>query len=115
MKILADCQVSLPLTGLLKLVPRFTEKVATLIAQKGVEQVSVNYNQPNNSPTIMDEQNPSIKIMIHGQEIDGTIVDGGSGVNVINKTTCDKLGITKWEHVHSGYEWPIPVRCDRSD
>ena len=31
-KILADCQVSLPLTGLLKLVPRFTEKVATLIA-----------------------------------------------------------------------------------
>ena len=29
--------VSLPLTGLLKLVPRFTEKVATLIAQKGTE------------------------------------------------------------------------------
>ena len=41
-KILADCQVSLPLTGLLKLVPRFTEKVATLIAKKGVEQESVN-------------------------------------------------------------------------
>ena len=38
-KILADCQVSLPFTGLLKLVPRFMEKVATLIAQKGVEQV----------------------------------------------------------------------------
>ena len=24
-------------------------------------------------------------------------MDGGSGVNVINKTTCDRLGITKWE------------------
>ena len=36
-KILTDFQVSLPLTGLLKLVPRFTEKVATLIAQKGTE------------------------------------------------------------------------------
>ena len=36
-KILADCQVSLPLTGLLKLVPWFTQKVATLIAQNGVE------------------------------------------------------------------------------
>ena len=94
-KILANYQVSLPLTGLLKLVPWLTEKVATLNAQKGVEQVSVNYNQP--SSTIMDEQNPSIKVMIHGQEIDGTIVDGGSGVNVINKTTYDKLGITKWE------------------
>ena len=34
-KILADCQVSLPLTGLLKLVPRFTEKVATLFAYNG--------------------------------------------------------------------------------
>ena len=96
-KILADCQVSLPLIDLLKLIPWFTEKVATLIAQKGVEQVSFNYNQPNNSPTIMDEQNRSIKVRIHRQEIDGTIVDGRSGVNVINKTTCDKLGITKWE------------------
>ena len=33
-KILADCQVSLPLARLLKLVPRFTEKVATRMAQK---------------------------------------------------------------------------------
>ena len=45
----------------------------------------------------MDEQNPSIKVIIHGQEIEGAIVDGGSGMNVINRTTCDKLGITKWE------------------
>ena len=42
-------------------------------------------------------KNPSIKVIVHGQEIEGAIVDGGSGVNVINKTTCDKLGITKWE------------------
>ena len=96
-KLLADCQVSLPLTGLLKLVPRFTEKVATLIAQKGSEQVSVHYSQPSTSPSIMDEQNPSIKVIIQGQEIENTIIDGGSGVNVINKTTCDRLGITKWE------------------
>ena len=27
----------------------------------------------------------------------GAIVDGGSGVNVINKTTCDRLGIRKWD------------------
>ena len=45
----------------------------------------------------MDERNPSIKGKIHGQEIDETIVDGGPGVDVINKTTYDKLGITKWE------------------
>ena len=94
-KILADCQVSLPLTGLLKLVPCFTEKVTTLIAQKDAEQVSVNYSQPNNGPTIMDEQSRSIKGIIWGQEVATTIVDGGLGVNVINKITCDNLGITK--------------------
>ena len=87
--------MSLPLTGLFKLVPKFTEKVATLIDQKGSEQVSIHYSQPSNNPSIMDEQNPSIKVIIHGHEIENVIVDGGSGVNVINKTTCDKLGITK--------------------
>ena len=30
-QIFVDCQIFLPLAGLLKLVPRFTEKVATLI------------------------------------------------------------------------------------
>ena len=96
-KLLADCQVSLPLTGLLKLVPRFTEKVAALIAYKGSEQIAVHYNQPSNNPSIMDEQNPSIKVILYGQEIGNVIIDGGSGVNVINKTTCEKLGITEWE------------------
>ena len=43
----------------------------------------------------MDEQSPSIKVTIRGQEIARTIVDNGSGVNVINNTTSDKLGITK--------------------
>ena len=47
----------------------------------------------------MDEQNPSIKVIIYGQEIDRTIVDDGSRINVINKTTCDKLGE---KHAHSG-------------
>ena len=73
------------------------EKVATLIIQKNTEQVSVNYNDPSNEPTIMDEQSPAIKVVIQGQEVLGAIVDGGSGVNVINKTTCDRLGIKKWD------------------
>ena len=45
----------------------------------------------------MDEQSPRIKVVIQGQEVVGAIVDGGSGVNVINKTTCDRLGIRKWD------------------
>ena len=38
-KVFAYCQISLSLAGLLKLVPRFTEKVSTLVSQKDVEQV----------------------------------------------------------------------------
>ena len=45
----------------------------------------------------MDEQSPAIKVVIQGQEVVGAIVDGGPGVNVINKTTCDRLGIRKWD------------------
>ena len=45
----------------------------------------------------MDEQSPSIKVIIRGQEVTDTIGDNGSGVNVINKITCDRLGITKWD------------------
>ena len=37
--------------------------------------------------------NPDIK----GKEIAGTIIDGGSGVNVISRHTCDNLGIREWE------------------
>ena len=96
-KILVDCQLSLPLLGLLKLVPHFTEKLVTLLAQKDAKQVLVNYSEPSIGPMIMDEQSPSIKLIIWGHEVARTIVDGGSGVNVINKTTCDKLGITKWD------------------
>ena len=31
-------------------------------------------------------------------EIQGCVVDGGSGVNVISKATCTNLGITSWEN-----------------
>ena len=83
--------------GLLKLVPRFTEKFATIIAKNGSKKVSVNFTNPITESTIMDEQSPTIKVIIHGQEMSGSIVDGGSGGNVINTTTRDQLGITTWE------------------
>ena len=59
--------------------------------------MAVHYSQQSNNPLIMDEQNPSIKVILYGQEIKNVIVDGGSRVNVINKVTCDMLGITEGE------------------
>ena len=63
---MADCQVSLPLTGLLKFVPCFTKKVDTIIAQNGADKVSVNYSNPVTRSMMMDEQSPSIKVVICG-------------------------------------------------
>ena len=45
----------------------------------------------------MDKQSPTIKVIIRGQEVSGSIVDGGSRVNVIKKITCDRLDIIAWE------------------
>ena len=72
--------------------PHFTNKVAQIIAKNKSEEVVVNFMNPTQRPTIMDEQSPSIKVIIQGQEVPGSIVDGGSDVNVINKLTYDQLG-----------------------
>ena len=61
------------------------------------ENVSIHFTNLGKGPTIMDEQSPKIKVIIHSQEVSGNIVDGGSDVDVINKITCDWLGITTWE------------------
>ena len=81
---LADSRISLSFSALLKLVPRFIDKVV------------VNFTNPAQVSTIMDEHNPSIKVIVQGQDLPGSIVDGGSGINVINKLTYDRLGI-QWE------------------
>ena len=44
----------------------------------------------------MYEQSPSIKVIIQGQEVPRSIVNGDSCMKAINKLTCDRLGI-KWE------------------
>ena len=89
---LTDSKNSLSFSTLLKLVPHFTNKVAQIIAKNKSEEVVVNFMNPTQRPTIMDEQSPSIKVIIQGQEVPGSIVDGGSDVNVINKLTYDQLG-----------------------
>ena len=46
---------------------------------------------------VEDKNNLAITAIIKGREVPGTIVDGGSGVNVISQRTCDTLGIQEWE------------------
>ena len=91
---MADCQISLPLIGLLKVVPRFIEKVSYIMARNELKKVSVNFTSSMKGPIIMDEQSPTTKAIIHDQEVLGSILHVGSRVNVINKNTCDQLEIT---------------------
>ena len=46
---------------------------------------------------MVDTSNPAITVLVKGKEITGTIIDGGSGVNVISQRTCDNLSIREWE------------------
>ena len=45
----------------------------------------------------MDTSSPDITVIIQGKEITGTIINGGSGVNVISNRTGETLGIRDWE------------------
>ena len=76
--------------------PRFTDKVAQIIAKNKTKEVPVNFENPTKRPTVIDEHSPSIKVIIEGQEVTGSRVNGGLGMNVINKLTCHRLDIN-WE------------------
>ena len=89
-QVLDDCQINLPLVGLLKLFPRFTKTVTTLLT-KELEPVIVNFTDPIQGPTILDEQNALVKVIIRGQEVANSIIDGRSGVDVTSKRTRDRL------------------------
>ena len=55
------------------------------------------FSNPEEGPTVVDTSSLAITAIVKGKEIAGTIIDGGSGVNVISLQTCDNLGIREWE------------------
>ena len=57
----------------------------------------INITHSTKGPQVLDEQNPVVKVIVKGKEVLKSIIDGGSGVNVITKATCDRLGIQQWE------------------
>ena len=80
------------------------------------ENVSIHFTNLGKGLTIMDEQSSRTKVIIHGQEVLGSILHVGSRVNVINKNTCDQLGIRKWEAcpfwlrmANTSIVWPIEL------
>ena len=94
---LADCPIMLTMSKLLNLVPRFRQEMEARL-QTPHRAIQTLFTEPNHGPTVIDHQNPTIKVMLHHTEIKGCIVDGRSGVNVISKATCTNLDITSWEN-----------------
>ena len=52
---------------------------------------------PSKGPVVMVKNNMVVTMIIKGKEVLGTIVDRGSGVNVISENKFDKFGICEWE------------------
>ena len=94
---LADCPITLTMSKLLNLVPRFRQAMEARL-QTPHKTIPAHFTKPNLGPTFIEHRNPAIKVLVHDTEIQGCVVDGGSGVNVISKATCTKLAITSWEN-----------------
>jgi hypothetical protein len=84
------------LEQLLRLVPRFSEGICrTLEGAAHTPAITVQLTEVN--PRVMDCDCPSIDAILGGQLVPKILIDGGSGVNVINLAICRQLGITTWE------------------
>ena len=94
---LTQCQITLPLGRLLQQLPRFTKGLKMALTPLKPVVALTYLTNPSQELAVKDENNPVVTIIINGKEVPGTIIDGGSGVNVNIKKTRDKLGIREWE------------------
>ena len=94
---LADCPITLTMSKLLNLVPRFRQAMEARL-QTPHKTIPTLFMETNLGPTIIDHRSPAIKVLMDGTKIQGCVVNGRSGINVISKATCTTLGITSWEN-----------------
>ena len=102
-----------PLRSILDLCLRFNKKVFKNWAEeinqkvKGLQcEAECHMTQPEEPPRTRDDNVAKIKMITAMQEVQGVILDGGSGVNVITEDLANKLGL-KWE--------PIPFNIKMAD
>jgi hypothetical protein len=67
------------------------------------------------NPRVMDCDCPSLEAILGGQPIQKILIDGGSGVNVINLAICRQLGIESGSCKRVGCKWRTVVPCDLSE
>ena len=94
---LADCPITLTMSKLLNLVPQFWQAMESRL-QKPHKVIPTLFTEHNHGPTVIDNRNPAIKVLLKRTAITRCVVDGRTGVNVISKATCSSRGITSWEN-----------------
>ena len=87
----------LPLGQLLQLVPRFTKSLKSALSSPNLAMTPTFFINLGEEPAVVDTNSPTVKIIIKGNDVLGNIIDGGYLANVINRRTCDTLGIREWE------------------
>ena len=85
--------MTLTMIKLLNLVPGFWQVMEARL-QTPQKTILDLFTEPNLGPTIIDHRSSAIKVLVHGTEIQGCVVDCGLGVSVISKATCTNVGIT---------------------
>ena len=75
---LVDCPITLRMSKLLNLVPQFWQAMEARL-QAPHKTILTLLTETNLRPTIIDNQSPVIKVLVHGTEIQGCVIDGRSG------------------------------------
>ena len=81
---LQDYQIILALGLLLQLVTRFTDGLKSVLAPQNPPPAPSFFSNPEEGLAIVDTSNPEIIVIVKAQEVPGTIMDGGLGVNIIS-------------------------------
>ena len=63
---LADCEITMTMEKLLRLVPRFRQDMENRIRGTTGLDVSTNFVESSTRPTIVDHHNPTIKLVLQG-------------------------------------------------
>ena len=80
-KALQECQIMLPVSHILQLVPRFTKGLKAALSPQNLEPAPTFFSNVEEGQAIVDTSSPIIIVIIKGSEIIGTIIDEGSIVS----------------------------------
>ena len=86
----------------MRLVPNFYKALLTAgegVTAAGVKSaapVSITQGDPVLESAITDTKVLEISMEYRGIQIDNVLIDGGAGVNIVTKTTCERFGWRDW-------------------